>query len=67
MAGLSRFAASSPLLLLGYAGLSVAVRGADASDDSDAIRGVVINSVTHDPMNGRWFFLPTIALHFDES
>jgi len=50
-------------LLLGYAGLSGGWCAAQtASDDSDAIRGVVINSVTHDPIERALVFSPTIAL-----
>ena len=59
MAGLSRFARVLPLLLLGYAGLSGGWCAAQtASDDSDAIRGVVINSVTHDPIERALVFSP---------
>jgi len=61
--------ASSPALVAGYAGLSGGWCAAQtASDDSDAIRGVVINSVTHDPIERALVFFSRQSLcHFDES
>jgi len=60
--------ASSPALVAGLRRVERwLVRAQTASDDSDAIRGVVINSVTHDPIERALVFLRQSLCHFDES